>query len=222
MTATATLRAAAVALAILLPGCAANGTVESASEQPSVAATASPTSAPGTFGAADLPRIVLGEDHLEPGMTLDDLVTGFEALMQPVGLLEHTVFGDQPGFVDARMTRIGTSGQGSYWDEGGYVTWTAVYETEGEADGALGVLIEEHESDDGWGLERAGIPPHGDAGATLQGAAYGFDANLLNIWRHDNLLLAAGAFGVTAGRDDTAEQLASITEAMDTRANESP
>ncbi len=216
----ARIRIATVALTVLFAGCAA----ESASEQPSVAATASPTPAPGTFGAADLPRIVLSEEHLEPGWTLDELTNGFSALVQPIALLEpeYTVFAEQPGFVDARMTRIGTTGQGSYWEVGGYVTWVVVYEAEGDAEGAFEVLIAEHESERGWGMERTGRPPQGEEGVTLEGAAYGRDENLLNVWRNDNLLLAAGAFGVTANRDDTVEQVASITEAMDARANESP
>ena len=217
-----TMRVATVTLAVLLAGCAATGAPGSPSEQSSTAATGSPTSPQGAFGAVDLPRIVLSEAHLKPGWTLDDLVTGFEALMQPVLLLEHTVLGEQPGFVDARMTRIGTSGQESYWEEGGYVTWTAVYETAADAQGAFKVLIEEHEADSGWGMEQAGRPPQGDDSVTLQGPAYGFDENLLNVWRIDNLLLAGLAIGATAGRDDTVEQLDSITQGMVTRANESP
>lgn len=103
------MRTATLALAALLAGCAASVGVESPSQQPSAAATASATPVPAAFGAADLPRIVLSEDHLRTGMTLDDLTSGFDALVQPVDLLESSVFAQQPGFVDARMTRIGTS-----------------------------------------------------------------------------------------------------------------
>ncbi|MBA2264031.1 MAG: hypothetical protein H0W10_05170 [Chloroflexi bacterium] len=97
--------------------------------------------------------------------------------------------------------------------------WTAVYASDSQAEAALDVLVQEHESVTGWAMERAGRPPYGDEGVSLEGAAYGWDANLLHIWRHANLLLAAGAFGVTATRDDAAERLGSIVEGMDARAS---
>jgi len=56
------MRTATVALAVLLAGCAASVGVESPNKQPSAAATASPTPVPATFGAVDLPRIVLSEE----------------------------------------------------------------------------------------------------------------------------------------------------------------
>ncbi len=151
-------------------------------------------------------------------MTLDHLTDGLDALVQPVVLLKDSTLAAQPGFVDARMTRIGTSGEGSYWEEGGFVTWTAVYESDADAEAALGVLVKVHESETGWAMERVGRPPYGEEGVSLEGPAYGWDANLLHIWRQSNLLLAAGAFGVTAGRDDTAEHLGSIVEGMVARA----
>lgn len=54
----------------------------------------------------------------------------------------------------------------------------------------------------------------------LEGEAYGWDTNLLLIWRDRNLILAAGALGITATDDDVDEQLRSIAEDMDTRARE--
>jgi hypothetical protein len=202
-----------------LTGCTQALPSATAERSPSPPPAASPTSTRVMFGSADLPRIVLSEAQLGSGMTLDDLTTGRDALVQPVGLLEHSTFAVQPGFVDARMTRIGTSGRGSYWEEGGYVTWTAVYASDSDAEAALDVLIKEHESETGWAMERVGRPPYGDEGVSLAGAAYGFDANLLHVWRHANLLLAAGAFGATATRDDAAERLGSIVEGMATRAS---
>lgn len=178
--------------------------------------TASPSAA--TAGSADLSRIVLTEEHLRPGMTLDDLRTGLDALLQPLAL-EETELAMQPGFVDARMTRIGTTGQDSYWEVGGYVTWAAVYENEADAAAAFDVLVTEHTSQNGWEMEQVGRPAHGDEGVTLEGAAYGWDENLLHIWRDGNLLLAAGALGITATEDDVAEQLGSIAEDMDMRAS---
>ncbi len=221
------MRALVIALAVALPlACTATPAAEpSPSTAPTDVATtpadtsnptpkASRAATPGRFGSADLPRIVLGEDHLESGWTVDDVVNGREALVQPVALLEHSSFAEQPGFVDARMTRIGTSGQGSYWEEGGYVTWTAVYASDKDAEAALEVLIQEHVSETGWAMQRAGLLPHGDEGVSLEGAAYGFDDNVLYVWRDANLLLAAGAIGVTATPDDAADRLMAILDGM--------
>lgn len=178
--------------------------------------TVSPSAATADFGSVDLSRIVLTEHDLRPGMTLDDLRTGLDALLQPLAL-EETELALQPGFVDARMTRIGTTGQDSYWEVGGYVTWVAVYESEADAVAAFDVLVTEHTSESGWRMEQVGSPAHGEEGVVLEGAAYGWDDNLLHIWRDANLLLAAGALGITATEDDIVGTLGSIADDMDIR-----
>jgi len=183
---------------------------------PTAQPTPSLTPKPGTFG--DLPAIVLDEDDLQPGETIDSLDVGFGALVQPVTLLETSTFSEQPGFVDARMTRIGTQGQDSYWEVGGYVSWAALYESDAAAERAFEVLVAEHESEAGWAMERVGRPPYGDEAVTLDGAAYGWDTNRLHIWRDRNLLLAVGALGVTATSDEAIERGEAIAQSMDARA----
>jgi hypothetical protein len=173
----------------------------------------------GPFAAEDLPGIVITAKTVPSGMTVDDELSGRDALVQPVALLEHSTFTAQPGFVDARMTRVGTSGPGSYWEEGGYVTWAALYETPAAAAGAFGVLVTEHESSTGWGMDRVGRLPFGDEGVSLEGPAYGFDTRL-HIWRVGNLLLATAALGVTFTGEDAAERLGSIADGMDARLGE--
>ena len=171
----------AVLALIVLSGC---GTiVVSPSSYPTSPALPTPslTPKPGTFG--DLPTIVLDEMDLEPGETIDSLNVGLDALLQPVGLLESSTLREQPGFVDARMTRIGTAGQDSYWEVGGYVSWAAVYSSEADAESAFEVLVAEHEAGSGWAMNRVGRPPYGDEGVSLDGAAYGWDTNRLHIWR---------------------------------------
>jgi hypothetical protein len=148
-------------------------------------------------------------------LTVDDQLRGREALEQPVALLSETTFVAQPGFVDARMTRLGTSGPGSYWEEGGYVTWTALYETREAAAAAFDVLVTEHASASGWAMAQIGRPPYGDDGVSLQGPAYGFDSTL-HIWRHANLLLAAAGLGLEA----TTLKLRSIADGMDGRSGQ--
>ena len=217
--ATTVLRLLAV---LALTGCATALPSASPSPSPSPSPTAlptpSPTPQPGTFG--DLPTIVLDEDDLEPGETIDSLDVGLGALLQPVGLLENSTFREQPGFVDARMTRIGTQGQDSYWEVGGYVSWAAVYANDADAERAFEVLVAEHESEAGWAMERVGLVPYGDESVSLDGAAYGWDTNRLHIWRDGDLLLAAGALGVTATSGETVERWEAIAQSMDARVTE--
>jgi hypothetical protein len=116
------------------------------------------------------------------------------------------------------MTRIGTHGQDSYWEVGGYVSWAALYNSDADAERAFGVLVAEHESEAGWAMERVGRPPFGDEGVSLNGAAYGWDTNRLHIWRDGDLLLAAGALGGTATSDNAVERWEAIARSMDGRA----
>jgi hypothetical protein len=205
---------------LVLSGCATALPSPSTHRSSTALPTPSPTSEPGTFAAGDLPTIVLDEDDLVPGETIDSLNVGLDALLQPVALLESSSLRAQPGFVDARMTRIGVAGQDSYWEVGGYVTWVALYAGDADAKKAFEVLVTEHESDTGWAMERVGRPPYGDEGVSLDGAAYGWDTNRLHIWRHANLLLAAGALGVTATSDDAVERWEAIARSMDARATD--
>jgi hypothetical protein len=160
---------------------------------------------------------VIDEATVPPGMTVDDQLRGQDALVQPVALLEDSAFLRQPGFVDARMTRVGTSGPGSYWEEGGYVTWAALYDTTAAAGAAFAALVSDHESPDGWDMHRSGDWPVGDEGVILDGPAYGFDA-VVDAWRTGNLLLAAVALGVTVtGGIGPADELSLIAHGMSTR-----
>ncbi len=206
----------ALLIILLSSGCAASVVVTpDASTAPALASTepsaASAPQSPGPFAADDLARIVIDSETVPDGMTVDHEISGLEALVQP--LQEGSTFPTQPGFVDARMTRVGTSGPGSYWLEGGYITWTALYQAPQAAGAAFEVLISEHEADSGWGMERVGRPPFGEEGVSLRGPAYGFDTRL-HVWRVGNLLLAA----VGLGPETTAEELRSIAKGMVARA----
>ena len=172
----------AVLALIVLSGC---GTiVVSPSSYPTSPALPTPslTPKPGTFG--DLPTIVLDEMDLEPGETIDSLDVGLDALLQPVGLLENSTLREQPGFVDARMTRIGIAGARTA--TGRWAVTSAgrpCTPARPMLRGAFEVLVAEHEADSGWAMDRVGRPPYGDEGVSLDGAAYGWDTNRLHIWR---------------------------------------
>jgi hypothetical protein len=168
------------------------------------------------FGPEALAHIVVSAETVPAGMTIDDELSGRKALEQPVLLLEQHSLLDQAGFVDARMTRLGTSGPGSYWEEGGYVTWAALYGSAAAAETALGALLNDHEAPTGWGMQRVDRAPYGVHGVSLEGPAYGFDA-LVHVWRVDNLLLAAVALGAGVSGDDAVAQLWSIVDGMDGR-----
>ena len=218
---TSTLHVQRLSVLALLIVSACSTALPATSPSSSPSATARPTRSstpePGALGG--LPTIVLDEDDLEPGETIDSLDVGLGALLQPVGLLEHSTLAEQPGFVDARMTRIGIQGQDSYWEVGGYVSWAAVYASDADAEKAFEALVAEHESDTGWAMERVGRPPYGDEAVSLDGAAYGWDTNRLHVWRQANLLLAAGALGVTATSDASVERWEAIARLMDAAAN---
>ena len=205
----------ALSLALIGSGCGGAAPSGQPSADPGRTATPQPTvltESASPFGIEDLDRIVVTAVNAPAGLTVDDELRGQEALEQPVALLPETTFTQQPGFVDARMTRLGTSGPGSYWEEGGYVTWAALYLAPGSAATAFAVLVEEHVI--GWGMEEVGRPPFGDDGVTLEGPAYGFDT-LLYVWRAGNLLLAVAGLGPRT----TESELQSIAAATDARLN---
>jgi hypothetical protein len=198
-------------VAIMLSGC---GTGTPSPSAPASMALPMPsvTEEAGTLGG--LPAIVLDRGDLEPGETIDSLDVGLDALLQPVALLDDSRLMAQPGFVDARMIRIGTDGQDSYWQVGGFVSWAALYASDADAARAFEVLVAEHESDAGWAMERLGRAPYGDEGVLLGGAAYGWDTNRLYIWRDGDVVLAAGALGKTATNHDALQRWEEIARAM--------
>ena len=214
----------ACVFAIGLAGCAAPTADAPASDEgPHDAAAASgrttPEQAPGATEA--LEHVLATDDNVPNGITVDDVALGDSALSQP--LPESSTLPSLPGFIDARLVRLGTSGPGSYWDEGGYVTWGAAYESAAAATAAFEVLTADFHGEDGWEMERVGDPSLGDDSLTVEGAAYGFDTNRLHIWRARNLLLAVGALGdTTASTDEGFERLTEISEEVNNRASALP
>jgi hypothetical protein len=141
---------------------------------------------------------------------VDATTTGEDALNTPLrdGTMPLT------GFQDALMTNLNST------DAGGYVTWSAVYETAAQAEAAFDFLVAEHESDEGWGLEPLSpAPAFGDASVTYSGPAYSFDAARIHVWRVNNLLLAAVYVDASAVPDADANRLRTIAQGMDDRAN---
>jgi len=166
-----------------------------------------PTPTPQAFTPADLPNIILTEANAPAGLTVDATDSGAAALVVP--LRPGGPFIDQTAFVDALMTNLNST------ETGGYVSWSALFETAADAEVAFDYLVDEHGSA-GWGMTRSSVDPGlGEASASFTGAAYDiFETNGVHLWRVDNLVLAA----VGVGDYDT-DQLRSIADLMDERAH---
>lgn len=170
-----------------------------------------PIPIPRVFTTADLPTIILTAANAPDGLTVDATTTGYEALNTP--LRSGTAIMNLTGFTDARMTNLNST------EAGGYVTWSALYETTAEAEAAFDFLLAEHESAAGWGLKRSPAAPLlGDQSVMYDGAAYTFDDARIHLWRVNNLLLAAVALDVVAVDSEMAARVDEIANGMDERA----
>jgi hypothetical protein len=170
------------------------------------------TSTPRTITPGDLPEIILTDANAPGGLAVDATTTGEEALVVP--LRDGGESMPLTGFEGALMTNLNST------DAGGYVTWSAVYETAAQAEAAFDFLVAEHESDAGWGLEPMSPAPQlGDESASYDGPAYAFDAARIHLWRVNNLLLAAVFVDVSAVPDVDANRLRTIAQGMDDRAH---
>jgi hypothetical protein len=171
-----------------------------------------PSPTPRTFTSADLPNIVFTEANAPDGFTVDTTESGRGALLTP--LRPGGEIFDLNVFVDGLMTNLNST------DTGGFVSWSAIFETEADADAAYDLLVTEHDSDDGWGMERSSSDPGlGDESATFTGAAYDiFETNTVHVWRVGNLVLAAVAVGDLAVGEEANSRLLGIAREMDSRA----
>ncbi len=177
-----------------------------------VGAPNEPSPTPRTFTSADLPAIVFTEANAPEGFAVDATETGRPALLTPLRP-GGEVF-DLAVFVDGMMTNVNTT------ESGGYVCWSAVFETEADAEAAYDLLATEHDSAEGWGMDRSSADPGlGDESATFTGAAYDlFETNTVHVWRVGNLLLAAVAVGDLAVGEEANSRLLGIAREMDSRA----
>jgi len=172
---------------------------------------ADPSPTPRLFSEADLPTIVLTENNAPEGLTVDNTESGRGALLTP--LRPGGEIFDLNAFADGLMTNLEST------DTGGYVSWAALFETAADAEAAFDLIVDEHGSEEGWGMDRsAGDPGLGQESATFTGAAYDiFDTNIVHVWRAGNLVLAAVAVGELAEGEANADRLLSLAELMDDR-----
>jgi hypothetical protein len=165
-----------------------------------------PTPTPRAFTPADLPNVILTETNAPAGLTVDATQSGGVALLVPLRPGGPII--DQTAFVDALMTNLNNTATG------GYVSWSALFETAADAEDAFDYLVDEHGSA-GWEMSRSSEDPGlGDESASFTGAAYGWiERNEVHVWRVGNLVLAAVGVG-----DFDADQLRSIADLMGDRA----
>ncbi len=179
---------------------------------PGASPSPSPSSsqpAAGAFTADDLPNIVADRGQRPGGIDRRRDADRCDRVCRPPPRRQSSrrSVPDQIGFVDALMTNLNST------ETGGYVSWSAVFETAAGAELAFDFVADEHGSD-GWGMARSIVDPGlGDESATFTGAAYDiFETNEVHLWRVDNLVLAA----VGVGDYDTV-QVRSIADLMDSR-----
>ena len=169
-----------------------------------------PTPTPRAFSVDELSTIVMTDANAPTGMAVDATTTGYEALTTPLRPGGEII--PLTGFVDALMTNLNST------DAGGYVSWSAVYETADQAARAFAFLVDEHEAEAGWGLQPSSEDPGlGDESRSYSGAAYQFDAANIYLWRVNILLLAAVYVDASAVGDGDANRLRAIAQDMDSR-----
>jgi hypothetical protein len=175
---------------------------------------------PRRFETADLPGIVLWEDTIPAGWTLDNLVSNpWEVSVIPIRSMTGAEIDARPepeGLVAGRFT----NGLGP---DLAFMSWAALFENDARADAALPFYEREMEADDAWGLGPGEPILFGDRGNVFTGQTTAFlgpptgvdpTAAQIYLWRDGNLLLAIGAFS-----DFDEAELRALAEAMNARAD---
>lgn len=162
--------------------------------------------APRTYSAEDMADIVMTPDNAPEAETVEVGASGHPSLTTP--LRPGGAIIDDTGFVDAITVNV------DHTPTGGYVSWSALFKTPTDAERAFDFLVIEHESADGWGMQRSTSDPSlGDESVAFTGAAYDWDTSGVYLWRVNNLVLAAVGVG-----DFEADTLRSFADGMVARA----
>ena len=175
---------------------------------------------PRQFETADLPGIVLWEDTIPAGWTLDNLVSNpWEVSVIPIRSMTGPEIDARPqpdGLVAGRFTN-------GLAPNLAFMSWATLFESESQARDILPFYEREMEAADAWGLGPGEPIAFGDGGHVFTGPTTAFlgpptgvdpTSAQIYLWRHGNLLLAVGAFD----NYDRAE-LRALAEAMNARAD---
>jgi hypothetical protein len=170
-----------------------------------------PTPTPRSYSSEELAAILVSERTAPEGLTFARSQEGGVSLVIPLRPGGPTFQMD--AFVESLTNYFDGPGTADAYE--GYVSWSALFETNSDAERAFDFLVTEHESAEGWGLEPSAADPGvGDESVSYTGAAYDWEEAHVILWRIDNLLLAAVGVGVF-----DAETVRSLAEAMTDRAS---
>jgi hypothetical protein len=170
-----------------------------------------PTPTPRSYSSEELAAIVVSEQTAPEGLTFARSQDGAASLVIP--LRAGGPGFEMDAFVDSLTNYFDGPGTADAYE--GYVSWSALFETAGDAERAFDFLVTEHESAEGWGMEPgAANPDLGDESASYTGPAYDWEDAHVLFWRTDNLLLAAVGVGLI-----DAETVRSMADAMADRAD---
>jgi hypothetical protein len=154
----------------------------------------------------DLAAVVISTDTPPPGMTSDGGRDGQVLARLPLSPNRAAALQAQPGFVTGSYSTF--SGPAGF-----LLTWAAQYASEEEAASAASIVLDEMQSDDGYGWgngEDAGL---GDEGTCLEGdnPQEGGLHETICAWRNGSLVLVVGG-------DSSEMPIQSLAEDMDSRA----
>jgi hypothetical protein len=170
------------------------------------AAPPSGTAHSSSVAHVDLSAVVYSPDAPPAGMTSDGGRDGEVLGRLPLSTTRSAELQDHPGFVNGRYATFSGS-------SGFLLSWAAQYASDEDAAGAMSIVLDELQSDDGygWGI---GEPANlGDEGTCLEGdnPVEGGLHETICVWRNASLLLVVGG-------DSTDTPMQSLAEEMDSRA----
>jgi hypothetical protein len=168
---------------LALAGVVAAACSGSVPPSPSSAATHSEgqTSAPESFGQPvsqptppvmplDLTTMVISPESPPNGMTSSSAGEGREVLSRlPLSPETSTQLQAVQGFMDGRYSDFAGSSEDFEASKGFILTWVAQYASPGNAADALSILLNELQSDDGYGWDISEDPGLGDQGTCSEG-----------------------------------------------------
>ena len=197
-----------LAIAITLTTSACTAAPPSGSEPASsIAASSESTVAPSpSVTQVDLEAVVISPEAPPAGMTADGGRDGQVLGRLPLSPTRAAELQAQPGFVNGRYATFSGSA-------GFLLSWAAQYASDQDAAGAVSIILDELQSEDGygWGMgEPAGL---GDEGTCLEGdnpRESGLHETIC-VWRNGSLVLVVGG-------DSTETPMQSLAEETDARA----
>jgi hypothetical protein len=169
--------------------------------------SATPSSAPSIVEAMDLGAVVFSADAPPPGMSSDGGRDGQILGRLPLSRERSSALRDHSGFVTGSYSMF--SGPSGF-----LLTWAAQYASEAEAASAASIVLDELQSDDGYGWGYGDDAGLGDEGTCREGdnPQVGGLHETICVWRNGPLVLVIGG----ESSDATVE---SIAEEMDSRAD---